>query len=134
MKQYIAGFLDADGTIGMAQSGHINVDFWNADVEILKRIKKLYGGTILTKKSDNPNHNTSYRLSLVYDKALNILKDVYPYMIHNKKRTRAELILKYYKKYTPRNGYYTPELKKKKDWLISEVKGIIMSGQGAYRI
>jgi len=132
MKQYIAGFLDADGSVSMTPKGQISVQFYNADIDILKSIQNLYGGQLKTRESEDKNHNTAYVLVCKYNRAYNLLKDVCSYMIHNKKKRRASLIVKYYKEYTPRNGKYTPELLKKKKWLIKEVKGILMRGEGAY--
>ena len=132
MKEYIAGFLDADGTVYMKTNGSIGVQFFNADLSILQEIAKHYKGLIKTRKGKAENHNISHSLVIRYDGALRLLTDVAPYMLHKKKKARAELIVQYYKQYTPRNGYYTPELKERKQWLIKEVKGIVMRGKGAY--
>lgn len=132
MKQYIAGFLDADGTIGMSPNGVVNVEFYNADIKILQSIQKVYGGRIKTRKPLKKEHNVSHTLNLVYDKAYKLIEDVSPFMIHGKKKARADLIIKYYKKYTPRNGKYTPDLLEKKKWLVDKVKSVLMRGQGAY--
>ena len=59
-------------------------------------------------------------------------EEVVPCMLHSKKKKRAELIVKYYKQYTPRNGKYTQELIKKKISFNEQVMGIQMRGAGAY--
>jgi hypothetical protein len=132
MKQYIAGFLDADGSVSLSPKGQISVEFYNCDIDLLKMIQKLYPGFIKTRESTNKKHNVSHTLIIKNSLALRLLEDVSPFMIHKKKKQRANLLVKYYKQYTPRNGKYTPELLEKKNWLIKEVKGIVMRGEGAY--
>lgn len=139
MKEYVAGFLDADGSVTLHSktSKHSwqrapQVDFYNADFDLLMSIQKKYGGKIKTQTFENKNWNTSYNLVLQSNSALDLLVDVLPYMRHKKKKRRAELIVKHYKHCTPRNGKYTPELIKKKEWLNNEVMSIQMRGAGAY--
>ena len=132
MKQYIAGFLDADGTIGMNSKGVVSVEFYNADKTILEKIQKHYGGRLVTRLSKKKEHNTSYTLRFSYNGAYNLIVDIQPYMLHKKKSQRAELIVKHYKAYTPRNGKYSPELREQKDWLIGQIRDITMRGAGAY--
>jgi len=138
-KSYIAGFLDADGSIALSKktSKHPwqrspEVSFYNADKNILETISKKYGGKVKVRTFANENHNISYELRITSGQTLKLLEDVFPYMLHGKKKKRAELILKYYKECTPRNGKYTSELIKKKEWLNEQVQGIQMRGLGAY--
>ena len=139
MKEYVAGFLDADGSVTLhkATSKHSYqrrpcVSFFNADIDILKAIQREYGGNIKQTTFKEANRNDSFELILHTNNTLKLLEDVYPFMKHKKKKTRAGLILKYYKKYTPRNGRYTEDLIRKKQWLNDQVMSIIMRGAGAY--
>ena len=139
MKQYVAGFLDADGSVSLASKTakhsyqrRPEITFFNADLKLLKVIQKEYGGKIKEYNYDNPNWNTSYMLILNCNESLKVLDEIHPYMLHSKKKKRAELIVKYYKQYTPRNGKYTESLIKKKQWLNDQVMGIQMRGAGAY--
>jgi len=139
LEIYTAGFLDADGSVSLSKD-HKNenwkrtpcVEFYNADIGILETIVERWGGRINARKPKNPNHNISYAIRLTGDKALKLLTDVAPYMLHSKKAHRAKLIVEHYKASTPRNGKYTPELIEKKKWLVEEVMGMTMRGAGAY--
>ncbi len=139
LEIYTAGFLDADGSVSLAKPGAGDnwkrtpcVEFYNADSKILEAISSRWGGKISARKPKNPSHNISYELRLNGDKALKLLEDVEPYMLHQKKSKRANLIVKHYKNCTPRNGKYTPEQIEKKKWLVEEVMNVVMRGSGAY--
>lgn len=140
LEVYTAGFLDADGSIRLSRdrasqpeyTRFPTVEFYNCDISILEKIKDRWGGNIKGNKSKNPNYNVSYTLTLNYDNAYNLLEDVLPYMMHQKKAYRAKLIVEQYKQLTPRNGKYTEEMINKKLYLIEQVMGVIMRGQGAY--
>lgn len=137
---YTAGFLDADGTIRLSRdrasqpeyTRFPTVEFYNCDITILEKIKEKWGGRISSNKPKNPNYNISYTLTLNYDNAYDLLEDVLPYMLHQKKAYRAKLIVAHYKQLTPRNGKYTEEMINKKLILIEQVMGVVMRGQGAY--
>lgn len=75
-------------------------------------------GTITKKKNYNPEyHKNSYTYYVRNDKALWLLGEIYPYLVLNSKKKRAELLLSEYKNVTPRNGKYTDDmLKAKKDF------------------
>ena len=139
LEAYVAGFLDADGSVSLAKSRaesdwlrRPDVTFYNADIGILEKIQERWGGKIHARTYKNENWNTSYEMRLNATQSLQLLKDVVPYMLHGKKRKRAELIVEHYEKNTPRNGKYTPEQIEKKKWLAEEVMGMTMRGEGAY--
>ena len=86
MKQYVAGFLDADGSVTLASKTakhsyqrRPEITFFNADLKLLKTIQKEYGGKIKEYNYDNPNWNTSYMLILNCNESLNLLDEVHPY-------------------------------------------------------
>ena len=133
-KAYIAGFLDADGSVSLQRNGKKDkfrsptVEFFNNDYAILESITITYGGKVGTRKARKDTHADSYELRLSGDKALDVIADVLPYMRHYKKKFRAYLIHSFYKQYTPRNGKYTPEQLAGKQWLEEEVMSIQMRG------
>jgi hypothetical protein len=98
----------------------------------LKDIQGRWGGKVKARFPKNLNHNVSYELRLIGNNAYNLLKDVAPFMRHQKKRYRAKLIVDHYKDCTPRNGKYTQEQIDKKIWLVEQVMGTIMRGPNAY--
>ena len=140
LEIYTAGFLDADGSVSLMrdskhQPEYIRgpcVEFFNCDEAILKAIQEKWGGSIKARAQKNQKHNVSYELRLIGNNAYNLLKDVAPYMRHQKKGHRARLIVDHYKECTPRNGKYTNEQIEMKIWLVDQVMGTIMRGPGAY--
>lgn len=139
LEIYTAGFLDADGSVSLAKAKTGNdwmrtptVEFYNCDKGILDKIVERWGGNVNARHPKNPKWNVSYELRLSGDKALKLLEEVVPYMLHSKKSLRAKLIVEHYKDCTPRNGKYTPEQIEKKKWLTEEVMGMTMRGDGAY--
>lgn len=140
LEIYTAGFLDADGSLSLQKERKDKPDwmrtpevsFYNCDFTILKIIQDKWGGTIKTRQVKNKNHNISYELRVIDNKALSLLCDVLPYMLHSKKKERAQLIVSHYKENTPRNGKYTIEQIEKKIWLTDKVMGINMRGNNAY--
>lgn len=140
LEIYTAGFLDADGSVSLYkdrsnQPDYLRgpcVEFYNCDKGILEKIQARWGGRIDSRNSAKEKHNVSYELRLIGNAAYQLLEDVVPYMLHQKKGYRASLIVEHYKSCTPRNGKYTPDQIIKKKWLVEEVMGITMRGVGAY--
>jgi hypothetical protein len=116
-KAYIAGIIDGEGSI-MLLSFHNNqlpspcVSISSSTLELLEWIKsKVKGGTIKEKKNYNVNkHKFSFTYTLRYNSAIELFKEIEPYLVIKSKKERASLILKEYKKLTPRNGRYTEEM------------------------
>ncbi|WP_194191205.1 LAGLIDADG family homing endonuclease [Clostridium chrysemydis] len=115
-KAYIAGLIDGEGSI-MLQRIHRStypspvVSVTSTTIEILHYLKDIIGhGTITKKTNYNPEkHKDCYTYILTYDKAINLLKDIYPYLIIKIKKERAKLIIDEYKSVTLRNGRYSKE-------------------------
>lgn len=100
---YIAGFLDADGSVTLkkdCRSGAYfpRVLFYNADIGILEAIKADFGGHIKTRRppSNRTNWNITYELAVDRKKALRLLECISGYMLHKKKKERASRILNEY--------------------------------------
>lgn len=135
-EAYVAGFLDADGSVSLHRDRKDkpdymktpSVEFYNCDKNILEKIQEKWGGNIKTKTPRKNNHNISYTLTIRENKALELLISVFPFMMHEKKKTRASLLIEHYKKCTPRNGKYTIEEIEKKNWLNEQFNSIIMRG------
>ncbi|EKQ55459.1 MULTISPECIES: LAGLIDADG family homing endonuclease [unclassified Clostridium] len=126
-KAYIAGIIDGEGSI-MLQRFHYNeypspcISIASTTYELLYWIKSVIGkGVIKQKKNyDNFKHKDCYSYILKYNDAIKLLKEIYPFLIINSKRKRAELILNKYKSLTPRNGRYSDELLKAKSDFYNE--------------
>lgn len=130
-KAYIAGIIDGEGSI-MLQSFHKNqlpspcVSIASTTLELLTYIKNITTtGTITKKKNYNKEkHKNSYTLTIRYNSAINLLKEIEPYLIIRTKKQRTKMILEDYKKLTPRNGRYSEELLEKKLNFINDFLNI----------
>lgn len=126
-KAYIAGIIDGEGSI-MLQRFHTNqypapcVSIASTTIELLTWLKDTIGyGVIIKKKNYNPEkHKLSYSFVIKQNNAIKLLEDIYPYLIIESKRKRAELIITQYKSLTPRNGRYTDEQLAKKEMFYEE--------------
>jgi hypothetical protein len=78
-------------------------------------------GKIISKKNYNKEkHKDSFTYRVIYNDALVLLKEIEPYLVIDRKKSRAKLILEKYKKITPRNGKYNDELRKRKEQFYKE--------------
>ncbi|MFP7297321.1 LAGLIDADG family homing endonuclease [Neobacillus niacini] len=118
---YIAGIIDGEGSISLTRM-HVHehrrpcISIASTDKELLVYIQSLSGGTINNKKNYKPDkHKNSYTLNIKKKEAvISILRHISPYLRVDKKRNRAQWILKKYEEVTPRNGKYTMESLEKK--------------------
>lgn len=126
-RAYIAGIIDGEGGI-MLTKFHNNqypapcVSIISTTIELLQWIKeKTKVGTIKSKKNYNKdNHKDSYTYAVKYNDAIELLKQIQPYLIIETKKKRTELILAKYKKATPRNGRYNEQMKANKERFYEE--------------
>lgn len=130
-KAYIAGIIDGEGSI-MLIKNHNNqfpspcISISSSTIELLEWIKQKTGiGKIKGKKNYNlEKHKNSYTYIVKYDEAIYLLKELLPYLIIETKKKRAVLILDKYKKVTPRNGRYSPEMLELKTAFYNEFMSI----------
>lgn len=121
-RAYIAGIIDGEGSI-MLIKFHNNqhpapcINVSSASIELLEWIVKTTKmGRIQSKKNYKPHkHQASYTYSVRYNDAIQLLDEIEPYLVIPQKKLRAKLILNEYKRLTPRNGRYSPELLKAKE-------------------
>jgi len=126
-RAYIAGIVDGEGSI-MLTRFHKNqlpspcVSVASTDKELLLWLQKIIGkGRIINKRNYNrAKHKDSYTYRVIYDDAIELLREISPFLIIETKKKRAKLIIDKYKKVTPRNGRYNDEMFKKKKALIEE--------------
>ena len=122
---YLAGLIDADGTIAVSYNGsstskHIPyVSISNTNRKMLEWCRKFIGkGAMCTHKPSKPHHSVAYSVRWTYNTALYVAKLCEPYLIIKKKR--AELMSKW-KSVTKRNGKYSSEEWAKKQVLIAKM-------------
>lgn len=126
-KAYIAGIIDGEGSI-MLTRFHKNqypspcISIASTDLELLEWVKlKIGNGKITSKKNYNKiRHKDSFTYTLGYDVAIDLLKEIEPYLVIEKKKSRAKYIIKNYKSVTIRNGRYNEEQKLRKENFYTE--------------
>lgn len=74
--------------------------------EMLQFMQERYGGSIRAQRTYGENHSTAYIWSAQYNRAIETLQRIRPYLLVPEKIRRADLILQTYKSVTPRNGKY----------------------------
>lgn len=134
---YLAGFIDADGTISIKKVRNKGskyapfVGISNTNRPVIDWFKHIVGkGAICTKKARNERESESYEIRWEYNTALKIAKLCYPYL--RVKKDRAELLLNEWKSCTPRNGRYTTEMWDKKLDLIGRMR--ILNAKGGNKM
>ena len=112
---YIAGIIDGEGTISLVRhhSGEHRrpvVSVANTERGLLTYLHETIGAGRITSKCIAKDHHTPSFVFAIYSRqALELLRQVAPYL-RTHKRARAELLLARYLLVTPRNGRYTAEL------------------------
>lgn len=108
-KAYVAGFLDADGSISIEgsvskrgwQHWALRLIFYNCNLEVLEKIKKWVGIGSITERNRSNKWNISRMLRLQGISAVNLLKQIKPYLIVKKKQ--AEIAIKFSKTFSDKN-------------------------------
>ena len=99
---YIAGFIDADGSVAIEQHSNANgtpryavkLYITNADRDIMDwLVANLHGSVYLTNRNAPKHHKTMWRWVIQGKQAAPILRQVTPYLRVKKKR--AELALRF---------------------------------------
>ena len=126
-KAYLAGIIDGEGTITLTrkhknQTPSPQISVSNTNLELLEYVQRVTGcGHIRAKSRSKPHHRQSWHWQThTVSHNLRILEEIRPFLLV--KKQQADLILKHYKEVTPRNGRYSSELIKKKNWLVETVQ------------
>jgi hypothetical protein len=116
-RAWVAGIIDGDGCVTLASQGsrrshrkpYVVVD--STDFEILAELQRLYGGSLVAKRTAQDHHRQawSWRTNGT-DRILGLLQDVLPFMRCAAKVERARMLTMEFKVLTPRNGRYTAEM------------------------
>ena len=136
---YIAALIDGEGTITLTRHNkgeyrRLEVEISNTELKLLKWVKNLLCvGQIKLKRARNKKHAISYTYRVCNRQAFNLLIQISSYL-RTCKKERAELVLKNYKKLTPRNGKYSQELLKQKEEFVKRFFAITPLGKVNERI
>lgn len=118
-KGYIAGIIDGEGSICLTQN-HPNehrspsITVTSTTKEMLFFLQELCGGHISIVKKAEGHHKQAWHWSLKGNASIELMTEIYSYLLVPEKYYRAKLIVQEYKKVTPRNGRYSEEALKKK--------------------
>lgn len=93
---YLAGFLDADGSLSIKRSGAIRVRFTNTDRRHLQLLQLALGGAgcLSRQVPGTEKHRTTYSLDLSGADAMAALRRMLPHL--RVKQKRAELLIAAY--------------------------------------
>ena len=112
---YIAGLIDGEGTITLSRRHakdrrQLVVSIANTEIAILEFVLHCsHAGKITRKRVSAAHHTPSFAFCTSNRQALELLRQVAPYL-RSHKRERAQLVLDEYLKAVPRNGKYSPQL------------------------
>lgn len=113
---YAAGLFDGEGTVTLSKQKASakfrtpTVSVSSTTLSLLEFLKELFGGSIVAQKVYQDHHKQSWSWKLDYNRALNFLCQILPFMREPDKIRRAKLLLEVYPSITPRNGKYTEEM------------------------
>lgn len=117
---YLAGLVDGEGTVTLTrlhrnEKRRLVVCISNNELELLEFAKdKIGAGRITTKRTYSARHANSFTYQISSRQALDLLRQIVPYMKSYKIR-RAVLVLNDYVRLTPRNGKYTLGVKEERE-------------------
>ena len=113
---WAAGIIDGEGSV-MLIKHHKNenpcpvVSVTNTSMELLEKMRDMFGGTIRIQKKYNPIHTQAYIWSIKHQRAYGCIKLLAPMIVIPKKNKRSKLIINDFPKVSKRNGRYSPEEK-----------------------
>lgn len=113
---YIAGLIDGEGSVTLSrkhrgENRQVCVSISSTEQPLLAYVLRHTGvGKITNKRATSPRHRPSQTYAVWNRHALDVLRQVFPYL-QSYKRLRAALLLEHYMRLTPRNGKYTDELR-----------------------
>lgn len=109
---YIAGLIDGEGTITLPrkhrnENRQLAVSISNTEKSLLNFVLETIGaGKITGKRTTRPHHTLIFTYALYNRQALNLLKQIQPYL-RTYKSERSALMLRDYLNLTQRIGKYT---------------------------
>jgi len=123
-KDYMAGFFDADGYIGVVKgsSGYYNLKctITNVDKITLQLMQKEYGGKVSFKHFKNPEHRNQFVLTWSGQDCIDFIKLIknYTFVKHNQIESALSFPI-------GRPGLInTEEVTKKRDRIYEELKSM----------
>jgi len=126
---YIAGLVDGEGTVTLTRlhksaNRQLVISISNTEKPLLDYVLSVVqAGKITSKRTYKDHHSPSYTYSIANRQALALLAQISPHL-KTYKAKRAQIILRDYIRLTPRNGYYTEQMKRQREQFEDMVLGI----------
>jgi hypothetical protein len=126
---YAAGIVDGEGSIYFSRNRTSRwpspiVSVASTDRELLEWFRSRLSGSIVQKRTYQPQHASSYDWKLTDRRALEFMKIVRPFLVIKRKIVRCDLLLAEYLACTPRNGRYTSDMAARKRDLIERFSSL----------
>ena len=100
-KAYIAGFIDGEGCISLAwrlkKYTTPIIQVANTNQDILVYLKTIFGGSLIDRQEKRINRKPSFAWVVCGQKAINVIRQIYPFL--KLKKNQAEILLSL-KRYT----------------------------------
>jgi len=126
---YIAGLIDGEGTITLTrkhknENRQLAVSISSTEKYMLEFVKQCLGvGKLTNKRVSQPHHSPSFAYAIYNRQALELLKQIQPFL-KSYKAKRCALVLKDYIALTPRNGKYSELRKQERARFEAELLGM----------
>ena len=127
---YFAGLVDGEGSIMLIAEGskykHPEISLTSTDKELIDWVIAVFGGKAYVNIPKVAHHKQAWHWRVRnLNHVMFILELIAPHLKIDRKRGRANLILRSYKKVTLRNGKYNPEQLKSKLAFEEEFSNIV---------
>lgn len=112
---YTAGLIDGEGSITLLKGRskdkfhHPVVSVTSTSKELVDFLHQTFGGVLVNQKTYKLHHKQSWSWKITYDRAIEFIQIIRPFMKEHSKCQRCDMILSTYKSITNRNGKYTKE-------------------------
>jgi|GEM_PF-228807 len=122
---YLAGLIDGEGTISLTRKYRDGnrqpcVSISSTARYILEHVLCTVGaGKITNKRTYSKRHSPAGVYAIANRQALDLLKQVFPFL-RSYKSERARLVLEHYLRLTPRNGRYSSEQLKEREFFVKQ--------------
>lgn len=134
---YLAGFVDADGTIALNRWREKCTNRWcyllrlcvsNCDKNIMNwLVSKLGGGVYLCNQNAPKHHRTLWRWVLCGTNARPVIEKILPFMLIKQKH--AELALQYIKTIDRKRNRIPPEIKEQREHIFKHLARMNQRGR-----
>jgi len=125
-RAYLAGFIDADGSIGVnkLQTGStIRVTASNTAIPVLEELKSLWGGSICISSDKRSNHKPHGNLVWTARAAKEILLAIQPYL--KIKQEQCRVALSFMNTVNPPDKQFEP-LSPAVRWARQKMRGMLL--------